>query len=136
AAGTALHQALTALGERPQAAEATLTAIRAWLVRVGNDPAAFPLLAEVTRTIEHERQGAEADFDAEYVAILERLSPFVDDLHEQAVIREQLARMRWAALAGDRPPPPTADDVVDGPPSLPADVQRRYDQLLGDLRFC
>ncbi|MEZ4454704.1 MAG: hypothetical protein R3B09_34960, partial [Nannocystaceae bacterium] len=138
AAGTALHQALTALGERPPGAEATLTAIRAWLVRVGSDAAAFPLLAEVTRTLEHERQSGaeEVAADADYVEILERLYPYVDDLHEQAVIREQLARIRWTALADARPNPPSADDILDGPPHLADEVQRRYDQLLEDLRFC
>ncbi|MCB9702042.1 MAG: tetratricopeptide repeat protein [Myxococcales bacterium] len=137
AAGTALHQALTALGESPISADATLAAIRAWLDRHGDDIAAFPLLAEIVRTVEQQDLSDPSAVDESgYVDLLERLYPFVDDLHEQAVIREQLARLRWAALQAERPDPPTADDVLVGPPPLADEVARRYQQLIDDLRFC
>ena len=137
AAGIALHQALTALGETPLDAGATLSAIHAWLDANVGDITSFPLLAELIRTLEQQRLNSPEEFDDDrYIALLERLSPFVDDLQERAVIREQLARLRWAALADKRPDPPTADDILAGRPHLPAEVEELYTELLADLRFC
>ncbi len=137
AAGTALHQALTCLGENPQDADSTLHAIDPWLDANIGEIASFPLLTELVRTLEQRRLGAPKDFDdGRYITLLERLAPFVDDLQERAVIHEQLARLRFAALAGKRPDPPTADDILAGKPHFSEEVQRLYDSLLHDLHFC
>lgn len=137
AAGIALHQALTALGETPLDAEATITALHAWLDANVGDITSFPVLTELIRTLEQQRLNSPAEFDdARYVTLLERLAPFVDDLQERAVIREQLARLRWTSLGDKRPDPPTADDILAGKPHLSAEVDELYTDLLADLRFC
>jgi tetratricopeptide (TPR) repeat protein len=135
AAATALHRSLCAVSEPPIAAD--LASAWSWLDAHQGDLSAFPLLVELTRLVEQRRLAdPRAASDDRYRDLLGRLAPFVDDLQEQAVIREQLARLRWAELADRRPSPPTAEDLALGPPLLDAETQAEYDRLLEDLRFC
>ena len=137
ARGAALHQALAALGDSPVGQGDLLAAIHEHLAEHAGEPATFPLLVELTRTIEQQRlSDPQSDDDGAYLEVLQALGPFVDDLQEQAVIREQAARLRWQGLRERRPEPPTADDVALGPPALDPLTARSYERLIEDLRFC
>lgn len=137
ARGAALHGALVALGDNPIGADELIAAIREHIAEHASEPAVFPLITEITRTIEQQRLADPlADDDGTYLEVLQVLAPFVDDLQEQAVIREVLARLRWRSLAERRPDPPSADDIVLGPPPLDPNTTRSYALLVDDLRFC
>lgn len=145
-AATALQLAVVVLGTEP-VPPALLADVQAWLARHGGDEsAAQGLLDALAYALAGQalaRPGGEPD--PYYLEILSRLAPLLDDTREQAIVREQIARMRWAATAlaarqsaldddgtlrrlqddreDDREQPPPTDDEAQAYRVLEADLR-------------
>lgn len=82
-------------------------------------------LAEVALRVEQRIAAGEGAGLPEDLAVLERLARTLDDPREQALVREQLARMRLVEVgrATERGEPESV-------------IERHYTRLEADLRFC
>jgi cellulose synthase operon protein C len=69
-------------------------------------------------------------------SVLERLSRCLDDPREQALVREQLARLRLRHLREQEANAPAPRDPGTGLPRLSEDRAILADKLEADLRFC
>lgn len=126
-ASTALHLAFLSLAEAGQPVDALVQELAARAEADSDGAAVLAPLAEVALHVEQSiatgdaREGLPGD-----IAVLERLSRSLDDPREQALVREQLARMRLGLLRA------TTDDAPRGPDD-PAALSERLET---DLRFC
>lgn len=68
--------------------------------------------------------------------VLDRLSRCLDDPREQALVREQLARLRLRELESLEAASPAPKDTSTGLPKLTDDRARLAERLEADLRFC
>jgi tetratricopeptide (TPR) repeat protein len=120
--------------------------IRAWLLAHGNDSAAHGLLDAVVRNFGQRdpRGSLELGIDGlRGVDVLVRLANFKDDPREQAILREQIARLRWdatplasrqSALDDDGTLRRLAEDD-NAANELPDSEREDYRVLEADLRF-
>lgn len=144
-AASALQLAVIAVGGGEVPAD-VLEDIRAWLDKHGQDPAAHALLDALAHNFGH--QGARLG-DAigvtglRPVDVLVRLASFKDDPREQAILREQVARLRWeasplaakqSALADDGTLRRLGDEEPEQDP-LTDDEHDALRHLETDLRF-
>lgn len=145
-AATGLQLAVLAVGGGELPRE-LLEDIRTWLSAHGNDPAAHGLLDALVGnfTIRDPRGTRELGIlGLRGVDVLVRLAAFKDDPREQAILREQIARLRWEAspLAARQSALDddgtlrrlTAEDEPDAA-ELPDDEREAYRALESDLRF-
>lgn len=146
-AATALQLAVVVLGSEPVPAP-LLADVRAWLGRSADESAAQGLLDALAYALAGQalaRHGGEPD--PNYIEILARLAPLLDDTREQAIVREQIARMRWSATPLAARQSAMSDDgtlrrLQDGggdddvqPDPLTDDEAAAYRRLEVDLRF-
>ncbi|MFY0532193.1 hypothetical protein [Nannocystis pusilla] len=124
-----------------------LADVRAWLDRSADESAAQGLLDALAYALAGQalaRHGGEPD--PNYIEILARLAPLLDDTREQAIVREQIARMRWSATPLAARQSAMSDDgtlrrLQDGgdddvqPDPLTDDEAAAYRRLEVDLRF-
>ncbi len=120
--------------------------IRTWLGSHGKDPAAHGILdALVSNFGQRDPRGTqEHGIDGlRGLDVLVRLAAYKDDPREQAILREQIARMRWeaaplasrqSALDDDGTLRRLAEEDA-APAALPESERESYRILEGDLRF-
>ncbi len=101
-AATALQLAVLSYDATPggDIDPAVLEDIRTWLANHGEDPAAHSLLDAVIRNFHRRDPRGTQDLGIpglRSLDILVRLAAFKDDPREQAILREQVARLRWEA---------------------------------------
>lgn len=146
-AATALQLSVVMLGS--EAVPPVLLAdIRKWLAANSDESSAQGLLDALAYALARQalhRSGGEPD--PGYLEILGRLAPLLDDTREQAIVREQIARLRWlatplaarqSALDDDgtlrRLQHEEGDEESPPPPPSPSDLSA-YRVLEADLRF-
>jgi tetratricopeptide (TPR) repeat protein len=144
-AASALQLAVIAVGGGEVPAD-VLEDIRAWLDKHGQDPAAHALLDALAHNFGHQRARLGDAIGApglRPVDVLVRLAAFKDDPREQAILREQVARLRWeasplaakqSALADDGTLRRLGDEEPEQDP-LPDDEHDALRHLETDLRF-
>lgn len=144
-AASALQLAVLTSGDA-EVPRDVLEDIRAWLATHGKDPAAHGILdALVSNFAQRDPRGTqEHGVDGlRGVDVLVRLAAYKDDPREQAILREQIARLRWeasplasrqSALDDDGTLRRLAEEDA-APPALPEPQREAYRTLEGDLRF-
>lgn len=137
-ASTALHLAfltLAASGEQPVDDLVVELAQRA--PEVGDDTEVLAPLAEVALYVEQRlAAGEDPEGLPENVSVLSRLCKALDDPREQALVREQLARIRLGRLHTLLDSDPLPSDTSTGLPRLDESRAELCEQLESDLRFC
>ncbi|HEY0135358.1 MAG TPA: tetratricopeptide repeat protein, partial [Nannocystis sp.] len=120
--------------------------IRTWLAAHGKDPAAHGILdALVSNFAQRDPRGTQEHGveGLRGVDVLVRLAAYKDDPREQAILREQIARLRWeasplasrqSALDDDGTLRRLAEEDA-APPALPDAERDAYRVLESDLRF-
>ena len=94
-------------------------------------------LAEVALYVEQRiAAGDDARGFPNNECVLERLSRCLDDPREQALVREQLARIRLRELRSMEADAPAPRDTKTGLPKLTEERVSLADKLEADLRFC
>lgn len=145
-AATGLQLAVLAVGggEVPRD---VLDDIRTWLGAHGNDPAAHGLLDALIGNFATRDPRGNRDLGItglRSVDVLVRLASFKDDPREQAILREQIARLRWeatplasrqSALDDDGTLRRLAAEDETGAAELPEEEREAYRVLESDLRF-
>ncbi len=121
--------------------------IRTWLSAHGNDPAAHGLLDAVVGNFNARDPRGTKELGISGlrgVDVLIRLAAFKDDPREQAILREQIGRLRWeasplasrqSALDDDGTLRRLAAEDETGITELPEDEREAYRLLESDLRF-
>ena len=144
-AATSLQLAVLAVGAG-EVPRDVLEDIRAWLSAHGNDPAAHGLLDALVRNFGQRDPRGTKELGIpglRGVEVLVRLANFKDDPREQAILREQIARLRWessplasrqSALDDDGTLRRLAEDD-ESSAELPEEEREAHRVLESDLRF-
>ncbi len=137
-ASTALHLAFLSLAEAGQPVDALVLELSARQDEAGDDASVLAPLAEVALYVEqHIAAGDDPSGLPENLSVLERLARCLDDPREQALVREQLARIRLSRLRDFVEVAPAAvADTQTGLRKLPEDRVVLCERLESDLRFC
>ncbi len=94
-------------------------------------------LSEVALHVEQRiATGEESEGLPDNIPILDRLWSCLDDPREQALVREQLARLRLDVVRKIRTEETTPEDSLTGMAKLPEDTAQLAESLEADLRFC
>jgi len=145
-AATGLQLAVLAVGGGEVPRE-ILEDIRTWLGAHGNDPTAHGLLDALVNNFNTRDPRGTRELGIpglRGVDVLVRLSAFKDDPREQAILREQIGRLRWeasplasrqSALDDDGTLRRLAAEDESGAAELPEDEREAYRVLESDLRF-
>lgn len=136
-ASTALHLAFLTLAE---AGKPLSDLVLELAERDPERPDSADVLAPLAEVALYVEQRIAAGDDPrglpENVSVLERLSRALDDPREQALVREQLARIRLNRLRAEQASSPAPADTVTGLPKLSEERSALCDRLEADLRFC
>src|SRR5690606_22675735 len=136
-ASTALHLAFLSLAEAGDAADELVLELAHRADDTGDGAAVLAPLAEVALHVEQRiAAGEDPQGLPENLVVLERLSRSLDDPREQALVREQLARIRLQRLratADDSDADSDADPDADPSPApAPADTSTGLRTLSDD----
>ncbi len=152
--GTSLLSALTVLDgvaehedESGALAEGIARDLVTWIEKQPDDASAYAPLSELIRYMERQRiTSRPPEEQTGYIDALAKFAPLIEDPREQAVVREQLARLLWRHLNVDRAAQATeaageaagehAAGTVSEPPALTERQRALYELLLDNLRFC
>jgi tetratricopeptide (TPR) repeat protein len=132
---TALHLAFLTLVEAEEPVE-DLVHDLAEQARDGDTQEVLAPLSEVALYMEQAIAGGQFEGMHENAALLERLAKSLDAPREQALVREQLARLRLNRLRRLQETAPAPQDSSTGLPKLSEDRIELCRALESDLRFC
>jgi cellulose synthase operon protein C len=136
-ASTALHLAFLTLAEAGQPVNDLVDELAN---RDTGGTESVDILAPLAEVALYVEQRIAAGDDARGLpnneTVLERLSRCLDDPREQALVREQLARIRLRQLRGLEQSAPAPRDSATGLPTLGEDRAPLAESLEADLRFC
>ncbi|MCH9686891.1 MAG: tetratricopeptide repeat protein [Deltaproteobacteria bacterium] len=137
-ASTALHLAFLSLADAGQPVDDLVLELARRQDEAGDDAAVLAPLAEVAMYVEqHIAAGVDPSGLPENLPVLERLGQCLDDPREQALVREQLARIRLNRLREfARVAPAAVSDTQTGLRKMPEDRVELCARLEVDLRFC
>lgn len=145
-ASTALHLAFLSLASTGEPVDELVLELAGRADDSSDGAAVLAPLAEVALHVEQRiAAGEDPQGLPENLGVLERLSRSLDDPREQALVREQLARIRLQRLRADDDPGSTSASTSGGPPptdtstglrKLPEDRMALCERLEADLRFC
>ncbi|MCA9715561.1 MAG: tetratricopeptide repeat protein [Myxococcales bacterium] len=143
--GTALLSALTVLDgvsehedESGALAEGIAHDLVSWISKQPDDASAYAPLSELIRYLERQRiTSRPPEEQTVYIDALAKFAPLIEDPREQAVVREQLARLLWRHLNVDRATQEGGEAVgIREPPTLSEHQRVLYELLLENLRYC
>ena len=136
-ASTALHLAFLTWAEEGHDVSELVLELAERSPEHGDDAEVLAPLAEVALYVEqHISSGGDPAGLPENLKVLSRLSRALDDPREQALVREQLARIRLAQLRRELDTKPAPADTATGLPKLDEARTTMCDNLEADLRFC
>jgi len=136
-ASTALHLAFLSLAEAGQPVDDLVLELATQAEDSSDGAAVLAPLAEVALHVEQRiAAGDRPEGLPENLAVLERLSKSLDDPREQALVREQLARMRLGLLRAMGDDLPAPGDTSTGLRKAAEDRAALSERLETDLRFC
>ncbi|MCX4245821.1 tetratricopeptide repeat protein [Paraliomyxa miuraensis] len=138
-ASTALHLAFLSLARSDDSVDELVLELANRADDSDDGAAVLAPLAEVALHVEQRiAAGEDPKGLPENLGVLERLSRSLDDPREQALVREQLARIRLQQLRADDQPSdsPSPGDTSTGLRKLSEDRASLCERLEADLRFC
>ncbi len=137
-ASTALHLAFLSSAEAGEPVDELVLELAGHEGEVSEGAAVLAPLAEVALHVEQRiAAGHDPEGLPENLSLLERLSRSLDDPREQALVREQLARIRLGLLRdGQEEDDVSASDTSSGLRLLSEDRSALCERLEADLRFC
>ncbi|MEM7160151.1 MAG: hypothetical protein AAF799_45355 [Myxococcota bacterium] len=136
-ASTALHLAFLSLAETGQPVDDLVLELAVNPDRTDDDASVLAPLAEIALHVEQRIAGGDAPQGLpENISLLERLSRCLDDPREQALVREQLARIRLFMLRDQVDPATLPADAGTGLRTLSEEHAALCERLEADLRFC
>ncbi|MCA9651766.1 MAG: tetratricopeptide repeat protein [Myxococcales bacterium] len=136
-ASTALHLAFLSLAESALPVDDLVLELAARHDQRADDASMLAPLAEVALHVEQRiAAGEDPRGLPENIDVLERLARCLDDPREQALVREQLARIRLSMLREGFEAEHHPADTSTGLRRLPEDRAVLCERLEADLRFC
>ncbi|NVB42218.1 tetratricopeptide repeat protein [Pseudenhygromyxa sp. WMMC2535] len=135
-ASTALHLAFLTLAESNEPFDSLVRELAAREPRVSDGSDMLAPLSEVALYIEQRVASGDAEGLPANLHILDRVAQTLDAPREQALVREQMARLRRETLRRLVDENPDPADTVTGLPKLSEDRKDLVRALETDLRFC
>jgi tetratricopeptide (TPR) repeat protein len=135
-ASTALHLAFLTLADSREPVEDLVRELAAREPRVPDGSDMLAPLSEVALYIEQRVASGDAEGLPTNLHVLDRVARTLDAPREQALVREQMARIRRDMLRRMVDENPDPADTVTGLPKLSEDRKDLVRMLEADLRFC
>lgn len=135
-ASTALHLAFLTLADSRESVDNLVRELAAREPRVRDGSDMLAPLSEVALYIEQRVASGDATGLPANLSVLERVARALDAPREQALVREQMARIRRTTLRRMIDESPDPADTITGLPKLSEDRKELVRALESDLRFC
>src|SRR5690606_10387154 len=135
-ASTALHLAFLTLADSREPVDDLVRELAAREPRMPDGSDMLAPLSEVALYIEQRVASGDADGLPTNLHVLDRVARTLDAPREQALVREQMARLRRDTLRRMVDESPDPADTVTGLPKLSEDRKDLVRMLEADLRFC
>jgi tetratricopeptide (TPR) repeat protein len=135
-ASTALHLAFLSLADAGEVVDDLVRELAAREPRTPDGADMLAPLSEVALYVEQRVASGDAEGLPSNLQVLERVARSLDAPREQALVREQMARIRRETLRRLVDEEPDPADTVTGLPKLSEDRREIVRILEADLRFC
>jgi tetratricopeptide (TPR) repeat protein len=135
-ASTALHLAFLTLADAGEEVDDLVRELAAREPRTADGVDMLAPLSEVALYIEQRVASGDAEGLPSNLQVLDRVARSLDAPREQALVREQMARIRRETLRRLIDEEPDPADTVTGLPKLSEDRRESVRALESDLRFC
>jgi cellulose synthase operon protein C len=135
-ASTALHLAFLTLADSREPVDDLVRELAAREPRVADGSDMLAPLSEVALYIEQRVASGDGEGLPTNLHVLDRVARTLDAPREQALVREQMARIRRDTLRRMVDESPDPADTITGLPKLSEDRRDLVRTLEGDLRFC
>lgn len=135
-ASTALHLAFLTLADSREPVDDLVRELAAREPRIADGSDMLAPLSEVALYIEQRVASGDAEGLPTNLHVLDRVARTLDAPREQALVREQMARIRRDTLRRKVDESPDPADTVTGLPKLSEDRKDLVRALESDLRFC
>jgi tetratricopeptide (TPR) repeat protein len=135
-ASTALHLAFLTLADSREPVDDLVRELAARDPRTPDGSDMLAPLSEVAMYIEQRVASGDAEGLPTNLHVLDRVARTLDAPREQALVREQMARIRRETLRRMIDENPDPEDTVTGLPKLSEDRKDLVRALESDLRFC
>jgi tetratricopeptide (TPR) repeat protein len=135
-ASTALHLAFLTLADSREPVDDLVRELAARDPRTPDGSDMLAPLSEVAMYIEQRVASGDAEGLPTNLHVLDRVARTLDAPREQALVREQMARIRRETLRRMVDENPDPEDTVTGLPKLSEDRKDLVRALEADLRFC
>ncbi|PRP91545.1 photosystem I assembly protein Ycf3 [Enhygromyxa salina] len=135
-ASTALHLAFLTLADSREPVDHLVRELAAREPRIPDGSDMLAPLSEVALYIEQRVASGDADGLPANLHVLDRVARTLDAPREQALVREQMARIRRDNLRRVVDESPDPADTITGLPKLSEDRKELVRTLESDLRFC
>lgn len=135
-ASTALHLAFLTLADSREPVDDLVRELAAREPRMPDGSDMLAPLSEVALYIEQRVASGDAEGLPTNLHVLDRVARTLDAPREQALVREQMARIRRDTLRRMVDESPDPEDTVTGLPKLSEDRRALVRALESDLRFC
>jgi tetratricopeptide (TPR) repeat protein len=135
-ASTALHLAFLTLADSREPVDDLVRELAARDPRTPDGSDMLAPLSEVALYIEQRVASGDAEGLPTNLHVLDRVARTLDAPREQALVREQMARIRRESLRRMIDENPDPEDTVTGLPKLSEDRKDLVRTLESDLRFC
>lgn len=135
-ASTALHLAFLTLADSREPVDDLVRELAAREPRTTDGSDMLAPLSEVALYIEQRVASGDAEGLPTNLHVLDRVARTLDAPREQALVREQMARIRRETLRRMVDENPDPEDTVTGLPKLSEDRKDLVRALESDLRFC
>ena len=135
-ASTALHLAFLTLADSREPVDDLVRELAAREPRIADGSDMLAPLSEVALYIEQRVASGDAEGLPTNLHVLDRVARTLDAPREQALVREQMARIRRDTLRRMIDESPDPADTITGLPKLSEDRKDLVRTLESDLRFC
>lgn len=135
-ASTALHLAFLTLADSREPVDGLVRELAAREPRASDGSDMLAPLSEVALYLEQRVASGDAEGLPTNLHVLDRVARTLDAPREQALVREQMARIRRETLRRMVDENPDPEDTVTGLPKLSEDRKEIVRALESDLRFC
>ncbi|GEM_PF-2094398 len=135
-ASTALHLAFLTLADSREPVDQLVRELAAREPRMPDGSDMLAPLSEVALYIEQRVASGDAEGLPANIHVLERVARTLDAPREQALVREEMARLRRETLRRTVYENPDPADTITGLPKLSEDRKQLVHALEADLRFC
>ncbi len=135
-ASTALHLAFLTLADSREPVDDLVRELAAREPRIPDGSDMLAPLSEVALYIEQRVASGDAEGLPTNLHVLDRVARTLDAPREQALVREQMARIRRETLRRMVDESPDPADTITGLPKLSEDRKDLVRMLESDLRFC